>query len=328
MSDDNPTTQPAYRPAAPVDFARQVGAVTIAEISGMTFDRRPLSMLTRNDVFFQRMSHVLAAQPKEGKTTLLRRLAWDWCDAGFRVLILSEETAEIWQEQVRLLQLEDRGEELLILHAMDLGLGPDRLLEVATRTDASVVCVDTIGNLLGINNLSNAAVATPPLREWVRTVCRERGKTLLLLHHLNDRNEISGSRAIRSIVDVLITYKSSSEAENRRIVDVRSRMLSSSTQFAVQKKNATFEVVEVGIDTLTNLQKDVYLALSPETPSTVKQVAERTKLPELRAARILRDLKNKGLAENVASSKGGRTSGGAGNEGLWKQRPFDEEDDQ
>lgn len=329
-SQPDPTNQP-FATAAPRgtnanDPARAAGGLTTKEILKMWFDRRPLPMLTRNDIFFQGKSHIFAGQPKAGKTSLMRRVCYEWVLEGHRVVIFSEEDAEIWREQLQLLELEGLDEELLILDAMMRNA--DELLEVAITCAADIIVVDTISNILEIPNLNMAATAGPPIRRWV-TAMRKVDKTLVLVHHLNARDEIAGSRYLRSIVDSIITYATpraaSREDEFLRIVTVRSRMRANNGTFAVVKRDGgpVFEVREwAGETTLTDPQREVYLSLDSTSGQTVKDLMAMTKFSESKVKRVLYDLQAKKLAGKRADTKGGH-----GAEAKWVKLARDEEEE-
>jgi predicted ATP-dependent serine protease len=328
MPDPEDSAHKPLNPAPPkppkplTDFAQTAGGKTFAEILALKFKpRQPLPLLTRNDVFFEGKTHIFAAQPKSGKSTLIRRLTYDWVLLGHRVLILSEEDFETWCEQIRLLQLGSE-DNLVVVDAM--GRDANDLLTLASKSTADIVVVDTISNLLDIPTLNTSSVAGPPIRKWV-IATRRTGKTLILLHHLNDRNEVAGSRSIRSIVDVVITYAESKEDEFLRLVTVKSRMVSANIRFGISKPQGgpVFQVVEhAGEVTLNDSEKQVLVVLDSTMSSTVKDLMQKTRFSEARVRRALLDLAAKKLAKNLTDPKGGR-----GLEGQWVKVALDEEDD-
>ncbi len=179
-----------------------------------------LPLLGRNGYIIKGWSHLLAAPPKCGKTELLFACVQEWCRAGTTVHWLSEEALAVWAVRLR------RTGSLPNLQVTPaLGARPGDLLAHARATEAEVVIVDTIRNLLRVDELDNTAIAGV-LGEWVTAL---QGRTVIFVHHSRkgggEHGEaIAGGFAFLGVVDRALEIRYDAH-DRRRLLVGESRLL-------------------------------------------------------------------------------------------------------
>jgi hypothetical protein len=147
-------------------------------------------------------SVLVAGYPKAGKTELLARLCQSWM--GERVLCITEEPASIWAARIRRLAGDWRHVQLRFA----LGMDPASLLARIQGGAETVVVVDTVWNLLGLQDEADNSEVARVLTPFV-AAARAGGKTLVLLHHIRkgggEHGEgIAGGHAFLGMVDVAL----------------------------------------------------------------------------------------------------------------------------
>lgn len=187
-----------------------IGTLVGGEVCAADLKARPrqeidyLSFLGRAGYIPRGWSVLVAAYPKAGKTELMARLCGSWATQGESILYVTEESESIWQ--LRLSALPGDWGRLRLLFG--LGMGPDAILERIRTGRETIVVVDTVRNLLGLEDETDNSEVARVLGPYV-VAAREANKTLLLLHH--DRKGggehgegISGGHAFLGIVDVAL----------------------------------------------------------------------------------------------------------------------------
>lgn len=204
---------------------------------------------------------LIAGYPKAGKTELMTRLCLGW--QSERVLYVTEEPETIWA--ARLSRVPGGWQHMDIL----FGLGTEQtdiLHEVATCS-ATVVVVDTVRNLLQLrdetDNSEVARVLTPLI-----AVCRESGKSLVLLHHIRKGGGqhgegITGGHAFLGIVDAALEIlREQNLGENKRRVRGWGRVVAISEMIYVLDEDGTMRALgEPGLVALDQVKERVLDAL-------------------------------------------------------------------
>jgi len=159
---------------------------------GTEVDALPLLGEVEPPIFQRGLSHIIAAPPKAGKTTLLYAQAKEWARAGISILSISEEPEIVWS---RRLQAEDAEDEVLerITLLPALGASPDALLERMSQGSEEIVILDT-AKILGVEDENDAATVNRVITPWVVSA-RETGKTLVVAHHIRK----GGGRAVEAL---------------------------------------------------------------------------------------------------------------------------------
>jgi hypothetical protein len=183
---------------------------------------RPLPLGTRNDVFVEGGSHILAGTWKGGKSTLMAYLCHAWAESGHKVLYLSEEFELVWKLRTQTFRLEPGGFHFQVVYA--LGEPVERLLQRVRQAREDIVVVDTIRTLLGVRSLANSDEVTMAIKLWL-TATVGRSKSLLLLHHFNkDGDTFAGGGGLLAAVDSLVKYREVDGDTNFRVLSTQSRM--------------------------------------------------------------------------------------------------------
>jgi hypothetical protein len=195
---------------------------------GTDVDALPLLGTLEPPVFQRGLSHIIAAPPKSGKTTLLYAQAKEWARAAISVLFISEEPEIVWS---RRLQAEDADDEVLdrITLLPALGESPDALLERTSQGSEEIVILDT-AKILGVEDENDAATVNRVITPWV-VKARETGSTLIAAHHMRKGGgraveALAGSYSWAAVFDTVIEIELD-EQESRRQLRAVGRLLPS-----------------------------------------------------------------------------------------------------
>ncbi|MCS7276629.1 MAG: AAA family ATPase [Dehalococcoidia bacterium] len=204
-----------YRAVGTKREARAAELQARAKEGGASVALPSLPLLGQGGVILKGLSHLLSGYPKAGKTELLARAVAEW--QGETVLWLTEEPESIWE--ARLARLPESYSHVTLYFA--LGCRREELLERIAGGDETVVILDT-SKLLGLEDTNDAAEVTRVLTPLIAT-CRERGKTLVLVHHERKGGGqhgegISGSHAFLGLVDVALELLRDDKSPNRRLL--------------------------------------------------------------------------------------------------------------
>ncbi|MER3397753.1 MAG: hypothetical protein C4316_04315 [Chloroflexota bacterium] len=180
-----------------------------------------LPVLGRDGLIIRGWSHLLAAPPKAGKTELLLACVRDWCAQGTLVHWLSEESAAIWGQR-----LARTGPVPNMQITPAQGADPADILAHARAIPADVVIVDTIRNLLRVDELDNARIATV-LGEWEAALA---DRTRVYVHHSRkgggEHGEaVAGGFAFVGAVDRVLEIRRDPRHDRRRLLVGESRLL-------------------------------------------------------------------------------------------------------
>lgn len=204
-----------YRAVGTKREARAAELQARAKEDGAGLALPSLPLLGQGGVILKGLSHLLSGYPKAGKTELLARAVTEWQSES--ILWLTEEPESIWE--ARLGRLPESYSHVTLYFA--LGCRREELLERIAGGDEGVVILDT-SKLLGLEDTNDAAEVTRVLTPFIAT-CRERGKTLVLVHHERKGGGqhgegISGSHAFLGLVDVALELLRDDKSPNRRLL--------------------------------------------------------------------------------------------------------------
>ena len=238
---------------------------------------------------------LLTAIWKSGKTTLLSYLLRE-CESGgdlagevkpARVLVVSEETQELWRRRRNRIQL---GGHIHLCCQPFLGMptGPDwyKLIafvaEAAAAAPYQLVVLDTITSLWSCrdeNDASRMLEALAPLRLVTKT-----GAALLIIHHPN-KSDASEGRASRGsgvlpgFADCIIEvrrYRPGDRRDCRRVLTAYSRFEETPSQVVIELMDTGF--VTLGAKSTAQRQDrcKVLTGLLPSSPPglTVSEILE------------------------------------------------------
>lgn len=286
---------------------------SLDQLLAMEFVDRPLSLFTRDDVFQEGVSHLLAGAPKVGKSSLMRRASVDWAVEDHKILYFSEEFERVWNKQAIELGFTYGIEGLTVVPA--LGIPPSTLLKRAIEGPEDIIIVDTVRALLRIQSLINSDETVQKLRPWLQ-LCQT-GKTLIMLHHMLIKSTnkrfgagVAGGHGLLGAFDAIVQYGEKESDSSRRLVEVRSRLASEHVKFDVVKNGHIWTVEEVSDEiTLTDPQLQVWSVLPDDGDGLeISEICEKTKFHESKVRHALGDLTKMGLAKDTTgnASKGGR----------------------
>jgi hypothetical protein len=178
--------------------------------------------------FAEGLSHILAAAPKAGKTTLLIRLTREWAESGHRVLFVSEEPEIVWR---RRMAAEESGEWLeRIILVCCLGLPVERLLGRVKSGEESIVILDT-SKILGVEDENDSSTVNLAITPWIATA-REKSKTFIMAHHCRKGggaqvDAVAGSHAWTGVFDTVLELLPDDRNDNQRQLRAVGRLLPS-----------------------------------------------------------------------------------------------------
>jgi hypothetical protein len=181
-----------------------------------------LPLLGQDGYIVQGWGHIVAGYPKCGKTELLARCVQGWCQSGTTVHWLTEESESVWTQ--RLARWSETPDGLFLTFA--LGTDPRALVIHAANGDEDVIIVDTLRNLLGLDDENDNAHIAKALIPWEAAL---QGRSRIYVHH--DRKgggehgqAIAGGAAFLGVVDRALELKYDPQARRRRRIEVHSRI--------------------------------------------------------------------------------------------------------
>jgi len=195
---------------------------------GVEPDALPLLGEAEPPIFRRRLSHIVAAPPKAGKTTLLYAQAKEWAGIGVSILFMSEEPEVVWYRRLAAEDAEDEVlERIKLLPA--LGESPESLLERMGQGPEEIVILDT-AKILGVEDENDAATVNRVITPWV-VKSRATGKTLIVAHHMRKGGgraveALAGSYSWAAVFDTVIEIELD-EQDSRRQLRAVGRLLPS-----------------------------------------------------------------------------------------------------
>lgn len=244
-------------------------------------------------------SHLIAGYPKAGKTELLTRLCLRW--TAERILYITEEPEGVWA--ARLTSLPGYCGHIRLVFA--LGASPKDIEDRISYGDETVVVIDTVRNLLSIQDETDNSEVARVLNPLI-AICRRSHKTLLLVHHLRkgggERGEgITGGHAFLGVVDVALEVGfPDGNVQNRRRVRGWGRILSVEELIYERTIDGAFTVLGAPSAVARARVKECCLELMTNNWQTARQI--RDALPEPKPSEeqvrlALHELYDKGLIE-------------------------------
>jgi hypothetical protein len=193
-----------------------------------------LPLLGQPGYIIEGWSHLLAGYPRCGKSELLARLCREWLARGKRVVYFTEEPRSIWEH--RLGNLPGPGAHagpegwagLRVCFA--LGTALDVLYQRAFGGDEEVVVIDTMRNLLQLEDETDNSRIALVLNPWIAGA-RASGKTLVMAHHMrkgvSENGEgIAGGHALLGTFDVALEILRDEGVPRRRRIRCYARLIS------------------------------------------------------------------------------------------------------
>jgi len=169
---------------------------------------------------------ILAGRPKSGKSTLVRQLALATLRGGYflgrkvtkgRVLYLAlEEHPAMLQRQFRQIGITPKDDMMIHVGPIKATEGHSELTEYMLEYKPELLVIDTLslfGNFTNINDYEHVN----SVMQGIRTIARETGVHVMLIHHTNKgemtgTNSIMGSQAILGAVDTALIFNVAGEA--------------------------------------------------------------------------------------------------------------------
>lgn len=191
--------------------AAEIRAEALAGEDPLTY----LPFLGQHGYIVRGWAHLVAGYPKAGKTELLTRLVGEW--RSERIVYFTEEPRSVWK--ARLAELDGDWGHVNLVFA--LGVEPEIILERIARGGETVAVIDTVRNLLWLQDETDNSEVARVLNPFIAT-CRGGGKTLLLAHHVRkgggEHGEgITGGHAFLGVVDVAIEVLRVEDPNKRRV---------------------------------------------------------------------------------------------------------------
>ena len=193
-----------------------------------------LPLLAQPGYIIEGWSHLLAGYPRCGKSELLVRLCREWLARGKRVAYFTEEPRSIWEHRLGNLPGPGAGSGpegwagLRVCFA--LGTALDVLFERAFGGDEEVVVIDTMRNLLQLEDETDNSRIALVLNPWIAGA-RASGKTLVMAHHMrkgvSENGEgIAGGHALLGTFDVALEILRDEGISRRRRIRCYARLIS------------------------------------------------------------------------------------------------------
>ncbi len=276
-----PSAVPGARPEFSSNLSMGIVGTELPEASGAEIaaeadgeELATLPVLGVSGLVVEGWSHLLAGFPRSGKTELLARCIAAWITGGATVLYVTEEGRPIWRKRLRDLPGPWEGLRL----AFGLGCDPAALLDRVQRGVENIVIVDTLRNLLRLQDESDNSLVAREVGPWV-AACRATGKTFIGAHHTRkgggDHGEgIAGGHALLGLFDVGIELLRDKAAANRRILRAYARLIAPPDLLYERTGEGTFRALgDPGALAREELAERVLAVLGPEWRSA-KEIHE------------------------------------------------------
>ncbi len=216
----------------PLPVPGQVSAgvyLTVADILAMPEEQEQSLPLLGSvpDYFAKGRSHLLAGEPKAGKSELVWQSLLHWTEE--RVLVVTEEpSAELKERFLRLHLTPDSAPHVTIVTAREEGMEPHQILQVLRDPQFTVLVVDTVRNLFAPlirDENDNAQVA----QVMTKILSAAAGRTVILLHHARKEgstrttHHVAGGMAFSGSVDRVLVLEFHENSKDRRTLEIVKR---------------------------------------------------------------------------------------------------------
>lgn len=204
-------------PSSEVKFEREINAAELQRRAkeepgpALTF----LPLLGQERFIVKGWSHLLAAYPKTGKTDLLVRVLAEWPQE--RILYFTEEVESAWKARLKNLP------EVYSHTSFFFGLGvePGEILDRVKSGQETVVVLDTVRNLLGLEDENDNSKVARAIIPYVAAARSEQKTLLAVVHDRKGGGEhgegITGGHAFLGVVDIAIELLRDTTKRRRRL---------------------------------------------------------------------------------------------------------------
>jgi len=176
-----------------------------------------LPLLGREGYIARLLATLISSYHKVGKTHLLQCIVQEWPEEI--VLWLTEEARSIWDVRLAAAPVGAL-DHVTLVYA--IGLGAEGMLRRIVDGAETVIIIDTLRNLMGLEDESNNAQVALALVPFVG-LCAQQHKTLIVTHV--DRKsggehgrEVAGAGAFIGAVDAVLTIARDPTKRTRRII--------------------------------------------------------------------------------------------------------------
>lgn len=203
--------------------------LSIADILAMPEEEeQSLPLLgTVPDYFAKGRSHLLAGEPKAGKSELIWQSLLHWTEE--RVLVVTEEPAEELKDRFKRLHITpETAPHVAIVLAREERLEPQEILRRLSDPQFTVLVVDTVRNLFAPlirDENDNAQVA----QVMAKLLNAAAGRTLILLHHARKEgstrttHHVAGGMAFSGSVDRVLVLEFHENSKDKRTLEIVKR---------------------------------------------------------------------------------------------------------
>ena len=221
-------------------------------------------------IFIKDRTHLLSAFPKTGKTELMCQLVPKWGKSGSKIGYVTEEPTSVWAHRLR--ESPFNWDNVDLLPAM--GVDRIEIFLAIDKNDYDIIIIDTI-RLMGLKDENNNSEISNLFSPLI-ALCRNKGITLILLHHTRkgggeNGEAASGGHALYGIVDSGLEILRDRKAQNRRLIRGWGRI--------VEVPDLIYERQDDGIMKLLGSPKDLELDTVKERllKVLVKDIFQSTK---------------------------------------------------
>jgi len=200
-----------------------------------------LPVLGEEGFFVNAWTHVLAGYPKTGKTELMVRLVREWSEE--KVLYLTEDPQGAWRSRIGRIE----GPWRHVDFGFALGVGPAAVVQAIESRDATVVVVDTLRTILGLEDENDNGAVAKVLMPLLQ-VSRRKSVTLVFLHHTRKEGgahgrAVAGAHSLIGAVDVVLELDRVENASNRRRLTGLARVIQVPNLLYEQQEDLTFKAL-------------------------------------------------------------------------------------
>jgi DNA repair protein RadA/Sms len=228
-----------------------------------------LPVLGREKIIVKGWSHLIAGDPKVGKTELITRIITEWDKE--KILYITEETVELWSFRLSHLPRDSKRQNHIVF-GFALGATPETIRKRISEGNETVVIIDTIRNFFRFTDETDNSEVNRVLTPFIKAA-RDTKKTILFIHHTRKKGgqkgkAIAGGHAFLGSVDIAIELNRKGNTEQRELTG-QGRLIEIEDFIYERSQDGSFVALGAAKDvSLDGVKKRITEVLSTEWKST------------------------------------------------------------
>ena len=233
-----------------------------------------LLVLGREKIIVKGWSHLIAGDPKVGKTELITRIITEWDKE--KILYITEETEELWSFRLSNLPRDCKRRNHIVF-GFALGATPETIRKRILEGNETVVIIDTIRNFFRFTDETDNSEVNRVLTPFIK-VGRDTKKTILFVHHTRKQGgkkgkAIAGGHAFLGSVDIAIQLNRKGNTEQRELTG-QGRLIEIEDFIYERSQDGSFVALGAAKDVSFDVVKKRVMEVLGEKWKTTKEVLD------------------------------------------------------